>query len=209
MLFGKDYQAIVRELISTARAVYADESRLAHEWRWWLSVVYRQTRRPAHVIEETRGGGVPQTDSRRGEQRSRDHFRWLCGLPETYRRQAAMLGASLYETRKCFLLSVYRKLAPLYEKLGNELTKPLNQRGSPPWFEKQLDELIRKPLKNQGRSENTKSHPKTQRPASHVFAIRGYFTRKQHGGTRYQTTGCHAENLRRFSINQRRANACC
>lgn len=147
MLFGKDYQAI-SELISTAKAVYADES----GWRmngenWWLwSFTAKQGTR--YVIEETRGGGVPQmilgTENKNRVIISDGYavYRKLTG-------ENQQCWVHLLRNAKMFSPLLYHKLAPLYEKLGNELTKPINQR-DPPWFEKQLDDLIRKPLKNRG-----------------------------------------------------------
>lgn len=146
-LFGKDYQAI-SELVSTAKAVYADET----GWRmngenWWLwSFTTKQGTR--YVIEETRGGGVPQLVLGT-ENKNRVIISDGYAVYQKLTGEHQQCWVHLLRNAKMFSPPLYHKLAPLYERLGQELTKPINQR-DPPWFVKQLDDLIQKPSRDKG-----------------------------------------------------------
>lgn len=146
-LFGRDYAAI-SELMKTATIVYADET----GWRmngenWWLWV-FTTKEGTRFVIEESRGKGIPQNVL--GDENQRRVI-----ISDGYAVYQKLTGehqqcwVHLLRNAKLFSPVLYHKLAPLYERLGKELTKPINQR-DPPWFVKQLDDLIQKPYRDKG-----------------------------------------------------------
>ena len=139
-LFGKNHAAIC-ELIKQARVVHADET----GWRmdgqnWWLWV-FLTDQGVRYVIEDTRGKGVAVEALGQKEDRViiSDGYSAYQNLPGDKQQ----CRVHLIRVAKPASLSLHEDLVKIYVRIGEELTKPLSDR-DPPWFEKQLRQLITK-----------------------------------------------------------------
>lgn len=140
-LFGKDYQAIVT-LIQDARVVHADET----GWRmdganWWLWV-FTTDQGTRYVIEDTRGKGVARRAL--GGKQDRviisDGYAAYQNLPGDKQQ----CWVHLLRAAKLASIPLYEDLVALYQKLGDELAKPIAGR-DPPWFSGQLEAIVARP----------------------------------------------------------------
>ena len=124
-LFGKDYEAI-RVLIQEAKAVYADETGWRMDGQNWFLWVFVTERGIRYIIEDTRGGGIPEKAL--GEKEDRviisDGYAAYQNLPGDKQQ------CWVHLLRKAKLCSpfLYEDLTLLYKKLLLELEKPLAHR---------------------------------------------------------------------------------
>lgn len=139
-LFDKDYEAIC-ELIKQAKVVHADETGWRMDgdnWQLWVFLTDQGVR---YVIEDSRGKGVAQRALGNKTDRvivsdSYSVYRHLPGQNQT-------CWVHLIRVAKAASPELHGDVVRLYLKLGEELTKPMVSR-DPPWFEKQLKEIIGK-----------------------------------------------------------------
>ena len=151
-LFGKEHQAII-ELIKQAKAVYADETgwRMdGHNWWMWVFATDKGTR---YVIEDTRGKGVAQEALGGKENRViiSDGYAAYQNIPGDKQQ----CWVHLLRVAKESSPSLYGDLAQVYQKLVQELEKPIPDRNIT-WFEEQLQLSIRKeyPERNAKKVQN-------------------------------------------------------
>lgn len=139
-LFGKDYDAIIK-LIKEAKVVYADET----GWRmdgenWWLWV-FTTDKGVRYMLEMSRGKGVPREAL--GTKKDRiiisDGYAVYTNLPGDKQQ----CWVHLLRKAKHASPLLYQDLVRFYLKLGQELTKPINER-DPPSFEHQLNDISKK-----------------------------------------------------------------
>jgi len=124
-LFGKEYESIIA-LIRSARIVYADET----GWRmdgenWWLWVFVTDTG-VRYLLEMSRGKGVPEQAL--GTKKDRviisDGYAVYAKLPGENQQCWVHLLRSARNASEL----LYQDLVALYVKLGEELTKPMQNR---------------------------------------------------------------------------------
>jgi transposase len=139
-LFGKDYESII-ELIKQASVVYADETgwRMNGEnWWLWAYVTKDGTR---FQVEMTRGKGI--AEEALGSKRDRviisDGYAAYQNLPGDKQQCWVHLLRVAKEGSK----QLYEEIAVLYQKLGEELTKPLAERKNS-LFERELEKIEEK-----------------------------------------------------------------
>lgn len=151
-LFGKEYQVII-ELIKQAKAVHADETgwRMdGHNWWLWVFATDKGTR---YVIEDTRGKGVAQKAL--GDKEDRviisDGYAAYQNIPGDKQQ----CWVHLLRVAKESSPTIYDDLAQVYQKLIQELEKPIPDRDIP-WFEEQLKLFIHKeyPERNAKKVQN-------------------------------------------------------
>lgn len=136
-MFGQDYQAI-RELIRTAKVVYADET----GWRmdgenWWLWV-FVTDQGVRYLLEGSRGGGIPREalGSKKDRVLVSDGYKAYDKLPGDHQQ----CWVHLLRVAKLASPLMYADIAQLYTELGAELLKPISDR-DPPRFRKRLHEI--------------------------------------------------------------------
>ena len=136
-LFGKEHQAII-ELIKQAKAVHADETGWRMDGRNWWLWVFTTEQGTRYVIEDSRGKGVAQEALGSKEDR--------VVISDGYAAYQNLSGdkqqcwVHLLRAAKGTSPSLYDGLAQLYQKLVQELEKPISDR-DPPWFAEQLQAL--------------------------------------------------------------------
>lgn len=139
-LFGKDYDAVI-ELIKDAKIVYADET----GWRmdgenWWLWV-FATDKGIRYVLEMSRGKGVAVDALGTNKDRVivSDGYAAYAKIPGD--KQQCWVHLLRVAKQASYLL--YHDLVRLYLKLGDALSKPIQER-DPSFFEHQLSAISTK-----------------------------------------------------------------